>query len=206
MPNRPPAHRHQPAGGSGSALFELASALSMTVGRGATARLVADLAGIGAGDRLVDVGCGPGAAAREATRRGAVATGVDPSRTMLRFARAITSLRRLAGATFVEGRAESLPLPDGTATVLWALQSVHHWQDRTRGLAEARRVLAEGGRLLVAERSVEPGARGLAAHGLTTSEADQLARAVETAGFGGVERRTRRLGRRTLVLLTAVAA
>ncbi|MHB1433375.1 MAG: hypothetical protein ACYCVZ_14805, partial [Streptosporangiaceae bacterium] len=43
---------------------EVMMALAMSVGRGAAARALAEIAGLAAGDRLVDVGCGPGAAVR----------------------------------------------------------------------------------------------------------------------------------------------
>ncbi len=186
--------------GPGRAL-ELITALSMTIGRGRAARAVADLARIGEGDVVVDVGCGPGTAVREARRRGATAIGVDPGAEMLSLARWITAVRRLDRVRFLDGAAESLPLPDGVATVVWALSSVHHWRDRGVGVAEARRVLAPGGRLLLAERLVAPGARGHAAHGLALPHAESLARLVGVAGFSDVRCETMELGRRPLVIV-----
>ena len=47
-------------------------------------------------------------------------------------------------------------MADGAATVLWSMATVHHWQDVEAGVAEAHRVLAPGGRLLVGERRIEP--------------------------------------------------
>lgn len=198
------AHTGRQGHGLSPAGMEVLAALVMTAGRGRVAALAADLAGIGAGDRLVDVGCGPGRAVREAARRGAAsATGVDPSPVTLRLGRLFTALRGPRGPIFVEGSAEKLPLPDGTATVVWALSSVHHWSDRALGLSEAWRVLAPGGRLLLAERDVTAGARGHARHGLTPEGADDLVAAVAAAGFADVERVSRRAGRRTMVVVTA---
>ncbi|MGP8205110.1 MAG: class I SAM-dependent methyltransferase [Acidimicrobiales bacterium] len=159
----------------------------MTLGRGSSAGTVADLARTGPSDRVVDVGCGSGTAARLASRRGSTATGIDPSPWKLRTARAISSVRRTPRVTFLAGSAESLPLPDASATVVWSMSSVHHWGDRVRGLAEARRVLAPGGRLLLAERRVKQGARGLGAHGLTAEQEAQLLLEVEEAGFQNVK-------------------
>ena len=62
----------------------------MTIGRDGDARLAAELTELTAGDRLVDVGCGPGAAARFAAGRGARVTGVDPAPVMLDVARRLT--------------------------------------------------------------------------------------------------------------------
>jgi SAM-dependent methyltransferase len=182
--------------------YDLLTAVSMTVGRGPAARAVAALSGLSAGDRVVDIGCGPGTAVRTAARQCASVTGVDPAPEMLRLARWITARKHLGNVTFAEGRAEALPLPAASATVAWALSSVHHWPDRTAGLAEAARVLAPGGRILLAERLVKPGARGHAAHGLTPDQATKLTAALEAAGFGGVSCETRQAGRRTLLILT----
>ena len=193
---------HHPQG----RVFEAVYPISMLCGRGAMARAVAQLAGLTAGDVVVDVGCGTGTAARRARREGAGRiVGIDPSPRMLRLARRVTALRRTDGVIFLEGSAENLPLDADSATVVWALQSVHHWEDVARGLREALRVLAPDGRLLLLERHVTPGARGHAAHGLTDPQADELARQAEETGFISIERRMIRARRRDFVVTTAVA-
>lgn len=138
-------------------------------------------AGIGADDHVVDIGCGPGTAARLAARRGARVTGVDPSPTMLRLARAVTRTR--AGIVWAEGSAEALPVPDGAATVVWSLATVHHWRDVTQGLTEAMRVLRPGGRLVAIERHSAPGATGVASHGWTAGQAESFAAQCRRAGL-----------------------
>jgi SAM-dependent methyltransferase len=179
-------------------------AVSMLVGRGGMADLVVRQADLSGHDVVVDLGCGPGAAVRRARRRGAgQAIGIDPSAQMVRLARRITSLRRVDNVSYFEGSAETVPLDAATATVVWAIQSVHHWSDRGRGLAEARRVLVPGGRLIVLERFVTPGARGHAAHGLGQREADDLVSDLGRAGFADVGQRLVPLGRRRFVLVTA---
>jgi ubiquinone/menaquinone biosynthesis C-methylase UbiE len=184
--------------------YDLLTAVSMTVGRGPAARAVARLSGLSAGDRVVDIGCGPGTAVRIAARQCASVTGVDPAPEMLRLARWITARQHLANVTFTEGRAEALPLPAASATVAWALSSVHHWPDRAAGLAEAARVLAPDGRILLAERLVRPGARGHAAHGLTRDQAARLIADLQAAGFVGVSGQTRQAGRRSLLVVTGM--
>lgn len=183
-----------------------ATALSMTVGRGTAARVVAGQARITAADVVVDVGCGPGAAVREAARRGASAIGVDPDQASLRLARWLTALRGTRNVSFVEGTAERLPLPDGIATVVWALSSLHHWADRGAAFQEIQRVLRPGGRVLLAERLVKPGARGHAAHGLTEQQVQDVAAEMATAGFHDTHWELRSAGRRTLVILMAVSS
>jgi SAM-dependent methyltransferase len=145
----------------------LVAGLAMIVGRGTVVRLAADLASVSDADRVIDVGCGPGTAVREAARRGARVTGVDPAPVMRWLARTLT--RDRPAITWAEGAAENLRQPDGPATVLWSLATVHHWADVTEGLAEARRVLAPGGRLLAIERRVRPGPPGMPAMGGRTS-------------------------------------
>jgi SAM-dependent methyltransferase len=181
---------------------ETAIALSMLAGRGRAASLICELAVLGPDDSVVDVGCGPGAAVRAAVRQGATATGVDPSRVSLWFARTINLFGGNRGGVFVVGDAEHLPLADRSASVVWALSSVHHWQDRRLGLSECRRVLEPGGRLLLAERRLKPGQDG---HGLSPAGADELADAVRGAGFVDVGLADRSAGRRRLVVITSRA-
>ena len=182
-------------------MFGFVAGLTMIIGRGAVARLAADLSGVTATDHVVDVGCGPGAAAREAARRGARVTGVDPAPVMLKLARWLT--RRGVSVTWTDGAAESLPVPDASATVLWSIATVHHWPDLAAGLAEARRVLVPDGRLLAIERQVRAGAKGLGSHGWTVEQANAFADSCRAAGFTDARVEPPRAGRRPMVVVRA---
>ena len=105
-----------------------------------------ELAGDVAGRRILDVGCGSGPLFAALRDRGAVVTGIDSSARMLEVAR-----RRLgAGADLrVADLAEPLPFPDGVFDDVIASLVLHYLQDWAPPLAELRRVLTPGGRLLV---------------------------------------------------------
>jgi ubiquinone/menaquinone biosynthesis C-methylase UbiE len=120
---------------------------------------------------------------------------------MLRVARAVTRGDRI---TWAEGTAEDLPVPDGAATVVWALATVHHWRDATRGVAEACRVLAPGGRLLAVERQSPPGATGFASHGWTDAQAESFAELCGATGLVDVRVRGERAGRRDVWAVSGV--
>ena len=180
----------------------LLAGLSMLVGRRATADLAADLTRLSNDDLVVDVGCGPGTAVREAARRGARATGVDPASVMLTLARALTHARPVV--TWTEGRAEALPLPDASATIVWSLSTIHHWADVGVGLAEVQRVLASGGRFLGVERRVRPDATGHASHGWTDEQAEAFALGCTSAGFSEVRVERHRPGRRSVLAVHAI--
>ncbi|HYU56896.1 MAG TPA: class I SAM-dependent methyltransferase [Actinomycetota bacterium] len=101
-----------------------------------------DFAGVNAGQTVLDVGCGPGAATAELVRRlgqGAVAA-VDPSERFVAAAR-VRNPRvdvRLASA-------DDLPYPDGTFDATIAQLVVHFMTDPVAGLAEMARVTGAGG-------------------------------------------------------------
>jgi ubiquinone/menaquinone biosynthesis C-methylase UbiE len=177
-PHTPNHHAHH-RGFSGAS--GLAIALTMAARGGDRAELAIDLTGAGPGDTVVDLGCGPGTAVRRAARLGATAIGVDPARVMRRVATWL-SLGR-SRVRFVDGSAEAIPLEDGTATVVWSIATVHHWQDIDAGLAESRRVLRLGGRFLAGERHTHPGAQGLHSHGWTPEQAEAFAEACRAHGF-----------------------
>jgi SAM-dependent methyltransferase len=190
---------HAGRGGEFEGVLGLVLGWLMGVGRGRSARLIVELARVGAGDRVVDVGCGPGRFLVEAAERGATVVGVDPSGQMRRLARRRTARLRSA-VTVVDGSAERLPLDDGAATVAWAVASFHHWSDPDAGLAELYRVLEPGGRFLIAERLAR--SRGLLRHhALSSSAADDLAARTERAGFAGVTVAAHRPGRHQLLVI-----
>jgi SAM-dependent methyltransferase len=103
---------------------------------------LADLAGVAAGQRALDVGCGPGALTRELVRRlGAEGvTAVDPSDPFVAAAR-----ERLPGVTVEQASAERLPFPDRAFDAALAQLVVHFMVDPVAGLREMARVTRKGG-------------------------------------------------------------
>jgi ubiquinone/menaquinone biosynthesis C-methylase UbiE len=97
------------------------------------------------GRRVLDVGCGTGRLAAALAERGAKVWGVDSSPEMLAQAREVAG--RSVGLK--QGRAEALPFRDG-----WfdraVMRLVVHLVDRSLALPELARVLAPGGRALIA--------------------------------------------------------
>jgi ubiquinone/menaquinone biosynthesis C-methylase UbiE len=179
----------------------LVAALSMVVGRTGDARSAARLGGLGSGDVVVDIGCGPGVAVRHAARVGAAVTGVDPAPVMLRVARLLTPSRR--NVRYLEGVAEALPVPDHSANVVWSIASVHHWTDLDAALEEVRRALEPGGRFVAIERRTIAGAHGLASHGWTDAQAAAFADRCREHGFDNVRVDHNPTPRRSTVSVTA---
>jgi SAM-dependent methyltransferase len=102
----------------------------------------ADLAGVEAGQRALDVGCGPGALTAELVRRlgaGAVSA-VEPSASF-----AAAAARRLPGVDIRRAAAEQLPFPDGVFDVTLAQLVVHFMTDPAAGLRDMARVTRPGG-------------------------------------------------------------
>ena len=103
---------------------------------------LADLAGIAAGQRVLDVGCGPGALTAElAARVGpAAVSAVDPSESFVEAARA-----RNPEVDVQQGSAEDLAFPDDTFDATLAQLVVHFMSDPVQGVAEMRRVTRPDG-------------------------------------------------------------
>lgn len=181
----------------------LLAAATMAVGREGDARLAGQLSGLQAGDRIVDVGCGPGTAVRRAARLGASVIGVDPAPVMLRVARILT--RSSETVRYASGSAESLPLPDGSVSVLWTIASVHHWADLDAGLGEAKRVLSPAGRLVAIERRTRERAHGHAGHGWTDHQATAFVDLCQEHGFIDIQVGRHQYGRRRTLSVTARA-
>ncbi|MGA2493101.1 MAG: methyltransferase domain-containing protein [Roseiarcus sp.] len=113
-------------------------------------RTILDLTGELNGACMLDVGCGDGALACAAAKRGADVVGVDPEPAMLEAARSRARSDGVA-ATFLEGRAERLPFPDGAFDVVAAVTVLCFIPDAVRALREMARVLRPGGRLVTGE-------------------------------------------------------
>lgn len=103
---------------------------------------MADLAGLASGQRVLDVGCGPGALTAELVRRlGAEAVAaVDPSEPFVAAAR-----ERHPGVDVRQASAEQLPFADDAFDAALAQLVVHFMADPVAGLGEMRRVTRPGG-------------------------------------------------------------
>jgi SAM-dependent methyltransferase len=103
---------------------------------------MADLAGVTSGNRVLDVGCGPGALTTElAARVGAAAvTAIDPSEQFV-----LATRGRVPGATVERASAENMPFPDGRFDAALAQLVVHFMTDPVAGLREMGRVTRPDG-------------------------------------------------------------
>ena len=119
-------------------------------------RMALQRAGLGAGDKVVDVGIGTGLLAREACGLIGAAgnlVGVDPSPGML-------SQVALPGVQLRVGRAEELPCADAEADFLTMGYALRHVGDVGRSFAEFHRVLRPGGAGGLEERTPPEGRPG----------------------------------------------
>jgi SAM-dependent methyltransferase len=92
--------------------------------------------------RALDVGCGTGLSTRPLRRLARTVVGLDPAAAMLREA------KRARRASYVQGRAEQLPVTDASFDVV-TIGCAYHWCDSEAFLGEAARILRSGGALVI---------------------------------------------------------
>lgn len=110
--------------------------------------VVARAAGVGPGQRVLDVACGTGALTQALCDRvgaGGAVVGLDANAQMLDVAR-----RKGLPVEWREGRAETLPFGDATFDAVASQFGLMFFEDRRKALREMMRVLRPGGRLAVA--------------------------------------------------------
>jgi SAM-dependent methyltransferase len=160
------------------------SALSWLVDnplRRAYMRPVLDRIGIGRGERVLELGPGPGAFTGGAAERGGpegrlIAVDIQPG-----MMAQVQQLVRQAGLTHVEAHvasAHALPLDDGRVDRAFLITVLPEIPDRGRALAELHRVLRPGGVLSITEEFSDPDYLFL----------PETIRLVESAGFRFEER------------------
>lgn len=118
-------------------------------------RAVLDVAGPLSGCRAVDACCGTGDLTLELAAAGAEVVGVDFSPQMLQRA------ERKPGRgkqVFAHGDALDLPLEDDSCDVATVAFGIRNVADRRAGLRELSRVVKPGGKVIVLELSMPPGA------------------------------------------------
>jgi ubiquinone/menaquinone biosynthesis C-methylase UbiE len=174
---------------------------------GPVAADLVEVAGLQPGERVLDVACGTGAVTRLAQERvgpeGSVSA-LDPNPGMLAVAREVVPAE--PPVDWYEAPAEAIPLPDGSVDVALCGMGLQFFSDRAAGLAEVRRVLANGGRLVASlpgptPPTLEAMAQSLAEHVASDAAAfvrlvfslydpEQVRNLVTVAGFREVQARS----------------
>jgi MPBQ/MSBQ methyltransferase len=153
---------------------------------------LAELAGIDAAFRVLDVGSGIGGPARHlAESRGCRVVGIDLTEEYCRVAEALTERVGLAHkVTFQAANALDLPFGDGEFDVAWTQHVAMNIADRPRLYREMHRVLKPGGKLALYDVAAVAGAEPLFpvpwARDPSTSfllEPDALRTLLEKTGF-----------------------
>jgi len=131
-----------------------------------------DAAAVGAGQRVLDLACGPGYVAVAAAARGAEVVALDISAAMVEEAR-----RRHPDLDARQGTAERVDLPDQSFDRVLMSFGILHVADPPAVLREARRLLRRGGRFAFtvwAAPDASPGARliedAISAHALPVGD------------------------------------
>jgi SAM-dependent methyltransferase len=154
-----------------------------------------EAAGVRAGSRLLDLACGPGFVSEAAAALGAEPIGLDFAAAMVERAR-----RRCPELTFVEGDAQELEFREASFDAVTMNFGILHLSQPELAIAEARRVLAAGGRFAftvwvadghAADEIIDA---ALAAHGISVdvpegpdmyrfAKPDEIRRALGGVGF-----------------------
>jgi len=98
-------------------------------------------------DRVLDVGCGTGFATEGLLQHTDTVHGLDQSRHQME--RAFAKFGARDRVRFYRGDAERLPFADDSFDKIWSSGSIEYWPNPVDALAEFRRVVKPGGRVLV---------------------------------------------------------
>jgi ubiquinone/menaquinone biosynthesis C-methylase UbiE len=161
-------------------------------------RIARLLLGLGGGETVLDLACGPGNFAREFARAvGAdgLVVGVDASPTMLARGAADTRHAGLGNLALVRADAADLPFRDGSFDAACCFAALPLFADPLAALDQMRRVLGPGGRIAImatvrrrpTPRALTPVVRRLS--GMRVFEADEIVDALRERGFASISQR-----------------
>lgn len=157
---------HSTSGHIGIGFPRIYDALVFALTRGkerAYRRAILDTARISFGSHVLDIGCGTGTQAlsmADCVQPGGSVTGLDVNPNMVAAARRKT--RRAAGSiTIVEGDCTAMPFADKRFDVVMVTTVLHMLSeaDQPICLAESKRVLKPGGRLLLIDYAGDTASR-----------------------------------------------
>ncbi|APE30299.1 methyltransferase type 11 [Halomonas aestuarii] len=134
-------------------LDEIAGIDQLHLGGRRASRALAALGELAPGARVLDVGCGTGGASRLlAAELGCEVTGLDITAAFVEVAGWLSRATGLDDRTrFLCADAARVPLPDASLEVVWCQHALMNMPDAAAVLAEWRRLLVPGGRVLLHE-------------------------------------------------------
>jgi SAM-dependent methyltransferase len=161
-------------------------------------RIARLLLGLGEGERVLDVACGPGNFSREFARAvgpDGLVIGIDASRTMLERGAEESRAAGVENLVLIRGDATALPFRDRSFDAVCCFAALHLFADPDAALDEMRRALVPGGRIALMTsvrrqltvRPLKPVIERTS--GMRLFESDQLIAALEERGFGGIHQR-----------------
>ena len=162
-------------------------------------RIARLLMGLGPGDGVLDVACGPGNFTRDFARTvgdEGLAAGVDGSRPMLERAVEEAAEEGIQNLAFVHADATALPFVDASFDAVCCFAALNLFAEPFKALDEMRRVLSPGGRIALFTscragtallRTVET--RLAAPAGIRMFERDEIVDALRERGFTDVRQR-----------------
>lgn len=105
-----------------------------------------EVAGLGEGDPVLEIGCGSGQLTRSLAARGLRVTAVEPGGNLVRLAERNVAGTGTGTVEFVNARFEDMTLPHGHFRAVFSASALH-WVDPTVGWRKIASVLAAGGTL-----------------------------------------------------------
>jgi SAM-dependent methyltransferase len=162
-------------------------------------RIARLLMGLGPGDGVLDVACGPGNFTRDFAHvvgAAGLAVGIDGSRPMLERAVRETRAAGIGNLAFVHGDATALPFRDASFDAVCCFAALNLFAAPFDALDEMRRVLSRGGRVALFTSCrgrtgpVRAAETALAATaGVRMFDRDELVHALRDRGFADVRQR-----------------
>jgi len=162
-------------------------------------RIARLLLGLGPGDGVLDVACGPGNFSRAfagAVGGSGLVVGIDVSETMLRRGSEELRLSGLRNLSLMRASATELPFVDSSFDAVCCFAALHLFDDPLAGLDEMTRVLTPGGRIALmtsVQRQLAPRGpfRPLTERlsGMRVFTADEIVEALQHRGFGDIHQR-----------------